>query len=137
MTYTTQPLTPEVTVKDGEKVLTLNTDYTVSYTNNVNAGTATATITGIGNYSGTVSKTFKVVAAVLGTANAAIDVDVPEELGQLTPETNGQTTDLYYFLQSYRPSPSRATLRPLPPSTPQHSARTPSYGLTTTTRREF
>ena len=112
VTYTTQPLTPEVTVKDGEKVLTLNTDYTVSYTNNVNAGTATATITGIGNYSGTVSKTFKVVAAVLGTANAAIDVDVPEELGQLTPETNGQTTDLYYFLQSYlQNSPNPAYIR--------------------------
>ena len=155
VTYTTQPLTPEVTVKDGEKVLTLNTDYTVSYTNNVNAGTATVTITGIGNYSGTATKNFNVVAAVYSTANAAIDVNVPEELGQLTPETNGQTTDLYYFLQSYlQNSPNPAyirlrlasmgqyvisqplTLRPLPPSTPQHSARTPSYGLTTTTRRE-
>ena len=60
VTYTTQPLTPEVTVKDGEKVLTLNTDYTVSYTNNVNAGTGTVTITGIGEYAGTVTKQFTV-----------------------------------------------------------------------------
>ena len=112
VTYTTQPLTPEVTVKDGEKVLTLNTDYTVSYTNNVNAGTATVTITGIGNYSGTATKNFNVVAAVYSTANAAIDVNVPEELGQLTPETNGQTTDLYYFLQSYlQNSPNPAYIR--------------------------
>ena len=40
-------------------------------------------------------------AAVYSTANAAIDVNVPEGLGQMTPETAGQTTDLYYFLQSY------------------------------------
>ena len=40
--------------------LELGTDYTVSYTDNINAGTATLTITGIGNYSGTLSKTFTI-----------------------------------------------------------------------------
>ncbi len=35
-------------------------DYTVSYKNNTKAGTATLTVTGKGNYTGTASKTFKV-----------------------------------------------------------------------------
>ncbi len=36
-------------------------DYTVTYANNTELGTATATLTGIGNYTGTVTKTFKIV----------------------------------------------------------------------------
>ena len=41
------------TVKDGEKVLVEDTDYTLSYSEDViNAGTVTVTITGKGNYSG-------------------------------------------------------------------------------------
>ena len=113
VTYTTQPLTPEVTVKDGETVLTEGVDYTVVYSNNVEGGSqGVVTITGIGNYSGTATKNFNVVAAVYSTANAAIDVDVPEGLGQLTQETTGQTTDLYYFLQSYlQNSPNPAYIR--------------------------
>lgn len=59
-TYTGQPQTPEVIVKDGETELVLNTDFTVSYSNNIYASEATATITGIGNYAGTVSKHFTI-----------------------------------------------------------------------------
>ena len=61
-TYTGSAITPEVEVKDTARntVLTKNTDYTISYKNNVNAGTATITITGKGNYTGTVEKTFKI-----------------------------------------------------------------------------
>ena len=43
---------PTFTVKDGEKVLERKTDYTFSCTNCFNAGLATLTITGIGNYTG-------------------------------------------------------------------------------------
>ena len=35
-------------------------DYTVSYSNNIEVGTATVTITGTGRYTGTTSKTFKI-----------------------------------------------------------------------------
>ena len=38
--------------------LVKDTDYTVEYSNNINAGTATVTVTGIGNYTGTLTKTF-------------------------------------------------------------------------------
>ncbi|GAB6395264.1 MAG: Ig-like domain-containing protein [Bacteroidales bacterium] len=63
-TYTGNPLTPAVTVRDGSKTLTLNTDYTVAYTNNVNAGTATVTVTGMGNYTGSASRTFLIVKQI-------------------------------------------------------------------------
>lgn len=41
--------------------LTKGTDFTVSYSNNVNAGTAKVTIKGKGNYTGTVTKTYKII----------------------------------------------------------------------------
>ena len=59
-TYTGSAHTPAPTVKLGTKTLTKGTDYTVTYSNNINAGTATAKITGKGNYSGTASKTFTI-----------------------------------------------------------------------------
>ena len=60
LTYTGMPLTPTVTVKKAgtTTVLTLGTDYEVAYTDNINVGTATATVTGKGNYSGTRSVNF-------------------------------------------------------------------------------
>jgi len=51
-TYTGNYIRPSVTVKHGSKTLKQGTDYTVYYTSNLNAGTATMTITGIGNYTG-------------------------------------------------------------------------------------
>ena len=70
-TYNGSELTPAVTVKDGEKVLTLGTDYTVSYINNINAAMSTDNpaptvyVHGIGNYDGIVSKTFTIKPAMM------------------------------------------------------------------------
>ena len=61
-TYTGSPLTPAVVVTDGDATLTEETDYTVEYTNNTETGEATVTITGKGNYTGTASTTFTIVA---------------------------------------------------------------------------
>lgn len=58
--YTGNAVTPAVTVKDGSRTLTVGTDYTVSYEDNINAGTAKATVTGKGNYTGTASQTFTI-----------------------------------------------------------------------------
>ena len=63
-TWTGSKITPAVVVTDGETTLTLGTDYTVEYSNNIYAGTAKATITGKGNYSGTVKKSFEIVPKV-------------------------------------------------------------------------
>ncbi|MBP1562529.1 MAG: hypothetical protein J6C38_02300 [Oscillospiraceae bacterium] len=51
-TYTGSAITPNVTVKDGETVLVEDKDYTITVTNNINAGVATVTITAKsgGNY---------------------------------------------------------------------------------------
>lgn len=55
---------PDVTVKYGYATLQQGTDYTVEYSNNVKAGTATVTIKGTGIYSGTVSKNFGIKEAL-------------------------------------------------------------------------
>ena len=59
-TYTGKAQTPAPVVTLGDTTLVKGTDYTVTYKNNKNAGTATVTITGINNYNGTISKTFKI-----------------------------------------------------------------------------
>lgn len=64
-TYDGTEKKPEITVKNGKKQLTANTDYTVSYKNNINAGTASVTITGKGSYSGSQTKNFTITPADL------------------------------------------------------------------------
>ncbi len=59
-TYNGAEHKPVVTVKKGDDLLTLNTDYTVAYSANINAGIATITVTGIGNYDFTQTKTFTI-----------------------------------------------------------------------------
>lgn len=60
--YTGAECRPGVTVMDGEAVeLAKDKDYTVSYSNNTNPGTATITIKGQGNYTGTYTGSFTIV----------------------------------------------------------------------------
>ena len=62
--YTGSPITPavSVTLKNGTQLMK-DRDYTLAYTNHTNAGTATVTVTGIGNYIGTAKKTFVISKA--------------------------------------------------------------------------
>lgn len=60
-TYTGKNITPTVTVTFASKKLVKNTDYTVTYTKNKAIGTATITVKGKGNFTGTIKKTFKIV----------------------------------------------------------------------------
>lgn len=64
---------PEVkyTDLDTNEVTTLkrNTDYTVTYLNNVDAGTATVVIDGIGNYTGQLKANFKINPLVINTSS--------------------------------------------------------------------
>ena len=59
-TYTGNPIQPTLTVMDGSIVLELDEDYTVEYSNQVNAGTATAKVVFINNYTGEASKTYTI-----------------------------------------------------------------------------
>ncbi|MBE6341179.1 MAG: hypothetical protein E7069_10675 [Bacteroidales bacterium] len=68
-TYDGSALCPTILVKDGSTTLTSGTDYNVTYSNNVNAGNATVTITGAGLYKGSVDKTFKIDPKTLTNDN--------------------------------------------------------------------
>ncbi|GAB6395070.1 MAG: Ig-like domain-containing protein [Bacteroidales bacterium] len=72
-----ESVTPAVVVKDGSRVLAEGTEYRVAYTNNVNAGTATATVTGAGNYGGAASRNFTIAPKPL--PEEAIE-DIPAQL---------------------------------------------------------
>ncbi|MDE5780525.1 MAG: leucine-rich repeat protein [Lachnospiraceae bacterium] len=61
--YDGKAKTPQVIVKAGKKLLTKNVDYTVSYKNNINAGEASAVVTCMGDYTGTIEKTFTIAKA--------------------------------------------------------------------------
>ena len=83
-TATGSAVEPSLEVDYFGTALVLGTDYTVTYTDNVTAGTATVTITGIGNYVGTNSATFQVVELTPPS-----DIDVPANT------TNFTLTDTY------------------------------------------
>ena len=55
-----EKLNASITPKAAYEGIITEDDYTVTYTKNVNAGTATVTATGKGIYTGTVKKTFKI-----------------------------------------------------------------------------
>ena len=60
-TYNGKEIAPEFTVSDKTYgTLKKDTDYTVTYKNNVDAGTATIVVTGKGNYTGTATKEFAI-----------------------------------------------------------------------------
>ncbi len=63
-TYTSEEIEPDVTVTDGEKILENETDYTVSYENNVDVGTATVIVAGEGSYTGRTELTFEIVPEI-------------------------------------------------------------------------
>lgn len=94
--YTGAALTPDISVTDGNKTLKKDVDYTVTYSNNINAGTATITVTGIGNYKGTKTATFPIAAAPITDAAVTVAAGPHAYTGSpITPEVTvklGQTT---------------------------------------------
>ena len=95
-TYTGKARKPAVAVKDGEKVLAEGTDFTVTYANNTNAGTATAKVEGKGKYKGekTVEFTIKQAAPKLSFAETAISKTIGDDvfINELTKTTDGKIT---------------------------------------------
>ena len=61
--YTGKAIEPAIVIKDGDYILKPGTDYEVSYENNVKAGTATATVTGNGLFTGSIKISFNIVNA--------------------------------------------------------------------------
>ena len=108
---------PGVTVKLNGKTLKNGTDYTVSYSNNTKVGTATVKITGKGNYTGSVSKTYSIKnnfkkATVSGISTKAF---TGKNITQsITVKYNGKTlkngTD-YTFSYSNNKKVGKATVK--------------------------
>ncbi len=59
--YTGKALTPNPTIKDGNRTLKKGTDYTLTYSNNKKTGKAKIVIEGKGNYKGTATKYFNII----------------------------------------------------------------------------
>ena len=74
-TYRGRGIKPTVTVTDGAgKKLVKGTDFTVSYSNNTDVGTAKITVKGKGKYGGTVKKTFTVKPLSLTSSYAKVTI---------------------------------------------------------------
>ena len=112
--YNAQSQQQPIEVTDSEGNIIDPSNYTVDYTEAVNAGTVTVTITGQGNYAGSVTRTYQITPApvtitvndatkVAGAADPAFTGQVTEgqiynnELGDITfTRTNGdQATGTY------------------------------------------
>ncbi len=61
--YTGKEIKTELTVETDDKKLVEGTDYILSYKDNIDSGNATVVIIGCGNYTGQISKQFKIVKA--------------------------------------------------------------------------
>lgn len=72
-TYSGKECKPTVSVKDGGKTLSSGTDFTVRYENNVDAGCASAYITGIGRYEGTKTLLFDIYPKVINFDNVKLE----------------------------------------------------------------
>ena len=107
--YTGSALAPPVTSVVKYRTLTQGTDYTVSYSNNVNVGTATVTITGKGVYNGQeVTKNFNITRYVnFGATNsnyvtyyASENLKLPDRIPKGTSQSDGYSYYYAYAIES-------------------------------------
>ncbi|MCD8331166.1 MAG: hypothetical protein LUB63_01355, partial [Oscillospiraceae bacterium] len=90
-------ITPTVTVKYGSTTLTCGTDYTLTCKNNTNVGTGTVIITGKGNYTGSVTKTFSIKAAsnTITCSDVSLAKSSSKQTGNLNASAKGGATLTY------------------------------------------
>ena len=73
--YTGSAIEPDFEVKDGTTLLNPGADFTYNYSGNTNPGTATLTITGKGNYTGTASRDFTISPRSIKGAMIVLDAE--------------------------------------------------------------
>ncbi|HCL88747.1 MAG TPA: hypothetical protein DHW60_05175 [Ruminococcus sp.] len=76
-TYYGKAVVPEMALENNGTALVKDKDYTVTFKNNDSVGTATAVINGIGNYSGTIEKTFQIKLPI-GDIDMSETIDVKD-----------------------------------------------------------
>lgn len=89
LTYTGLPMTPTVTMQRGTVKLVEGTDYTVTITDNTDAGTAHLTIEGQGNYTAKIDTSFVIGKAVLTAMADALTKVYGGENPELTATITG------------------------------------------------
>ena len=75
--YYGKAVVPEMVLENNGTSLVKDKDYTVTFKNNDSVGTATAVINGIGNYSGTIEKTFQIKLPI-GDIDMSETIDVKD-----------------------------------------------------------
>lgn len=88
LVYTGKAHRPGVSVSLGVAALREGIDYALSYKDNVNAGVATVTVSGVGDYEGTMAKQFTIVKASQAVSAANKTVNVGKTVA-LNAKTNG------------------------------------------------
>lgn len=78
LTYTGSELYSAAIVTIGEAVLTEGVDYALTYENNINVGTATVVVTGIGSFRGEALGSFEITPLTVDTE--LLTVEVPESV---------------------------------------------------------
>lgn len=77
-TYTGTEIIPDVSITYGEVILEKDKDYTISYENNINVGTANINVTFIGNYIGMATDVFEITAKMVTDENITIST-IPDQ----------------------------------------------------------
>lgn len=94
--YTGKAIQPAITVKAASKSLTKGIDYKVSYSNNKKAGTAFVTVTGIGNYQGTLTKSFRIINAVTPAKGKSVKDKATGATYKITKAGTSKTATVEY-----------------------------------------
>ncbi len=99
-------ITPEVTVKCLDRVLTEGVDYTVVFSDNVAKGTATVTVTGMGDYEGVTATTnFKIIniSDPLDWTGGSGEARAKENLSKMGARfVDGVELLLYYIVKPFQ-----------------------------------
>lgn len=114
--YTGYEIRPTVTVKIGTVTLQQYVDYNLTYRDNINPGTASITINGIGSYGGSKTVTFKIAQVSLSSATVKVSNQTyngEEKTPAVTVRLNGETlTEDDDYMVEYRNNkkPGKATV---------------------------
>lgn len=84
--YTGEAIMPECTVNYAGTVLKKDTDYKIQYLNNTKAGTATVMLTGMGAFTGTAKKTFRILPCNISQITAQMESSYAYEKGGCKPK---------------------------------------------------
>ena len=94
-TYEGTAITPDISAVYGEYILVKDTDYTLTYTNNINTGTATVTVSAKGNFDGEITFEF-----VINAADISKDVTIPS-VAKVTYTGAALTPNVFPQIGSY------------------------------------